>query len=75
MSFDPVVRLAGVSRVHGDGPRAVAAPPLLRARCDAGAAVLLVTHEPRYAGWTDRVVFLRDGAIADSAAAPLESAR
>jgi putative ABC transport system ATP-binding protein len=39
---------------------------LLRARCDAGAAVLLVTHEPRYAAWADRVVFLRDGMITDS---------
>ncbi|MFI7057188.1 ABC transporter ATP-binding protein [Streptosporangium canum] len=47
---------------------------LLRARCDAGAAVLLVTHEPRYAGWADRVVFLRDGEIVDSTL-PLESAR
>ncbi|MEV0585605.1 ABC transporter ATP-binding protein [Nonomuraea sp. NPDC050310] len=46
---------------------------LLRARCDAGAAVLLVTHEPRYAGWADRVVFLRDGRVVDSA--ELESAR
>ncbi|MFE0145987.1 ABC transporter ATP-binding protein [Nonomuraea sp. NPDC059007] len=48
---------------------------LLRGRCDAGAAVLLVTHEPRYAGWADKVVFLRDGEIADSTAVPLESAR
>ncbi|MBG0815372.1 ABC transporter ATP-binding protein [Planomonospora sp. ID82291] len=48
---------------------------LLRARCDAGAAVLLVTHEPRYAAWADRVVFLCDGEVADSTAAPLESAR
>lgn len=48
---------------------------LLRARCDAGAAVLLVTHEPRYAAWADRVVFLRDGEIADSTAVSLESAR
>ncbi|MEU8382574.1 ABC transporter ATP-binding protein [Streptosporangium sp. NPDC048865] len=48
---------------------------LLRTRCDAGAAVLLVTHEPRYAAWADRVVFLRDGEIADSTATPLESAR
>ncbi|MEU8384587.1 ABC transporter ATP-binding protein [Streptosporangium sp. NPDC048865] len=47
----------------------------LRARCDAGAAVLLVTHEPRYAGWADRVVFLRDGMIADSTDVSLESAR
>ncbi|MEV4221374.1 ABC transporter ATP-binding protein [Nonomuraea sp. NPDC049725] len=48
---------------------------LLRERCDAGAAVLLVTHEPRYAAWADRVVYLRDGAIADAAAVRLESAR
>ncbi|GAA2363397.1 ABC transporter ATP-binding protein [Nonomuraea africana] len=41
---------------------------LLRSRCEAGAAVLLVTHESRYAGWADRVVFLRDGQIVDSTA-------
>ena len=28
---------------------------------DDGTAVVLVTHEPRYAAWADRVVFLRDG--------------
>jgi putative ABC transport system ATP-binding protein len=33
-----------------------------------GSAVLLVTHEPRYASWADRVVFLRDGRIVDEAA-------
>ncbi|GGT20731.1 ABC transporter ATP-binding protein [Streptomyces purpureus] len=38
---------------------------LLRARCDAGAAGVLVTHEPRFAAWADRVVFLRDGAVVD----------
>ncbi len=48
---------------------------ILRARCDAGAAVLLVTHEPRYAAWADRVVFLRDGMIADTTDTPLASAR
>ncbi|MDX3106203.1 ABC transporter ATP-binding protein [Nonomuraea angiospora] len=48
---------------------------LLRTRCDDGAAVLLVTHEPRYAGWADRVVYLRDGAIVESSAVRLESAR
>ncbi|MGP4103900.1 ABC transporter ATP-binding protein [Nonomuraea sp. KM90] len=47
----------------------------LRARCDAGAAVLLVTHEPRYAAWADRVVFLLDGMITDSANGSLVSAR
>ena len=40
---------------------------LLRGRCDAGAAALLVTHEARHAGWADRVVFLRDGAVVDEA--------
>ncbi|GAB3885725.1 ABC transporter ATP-binding protein [Microbispora bryophytorum subsp. camponoti] len=48
---------------------------VLRQRADAGAAVLLVTHEPRYAAWADRVVFLKDGQIADSAAAGTETAR
>ncbi|MER7764820.1 ABC transporter ATP-binding protein [Streptomyces sp. NPDC097619] len=38
---------------------------LLRARCDAGAAAVLVTHEPRFAAWADRVVFLRDGQVVD----------
>ncbi|GGO84577.1 ABC transporter ATP-binding protein [Wenjunlia tyrosinilytica] len=38
---------------------------LLRARCDAGAAGVLVTHEPRFAAWADRVVFLRDGSMVD----------
>ncbi|MEV0827430.1 ABC transporter ATP-binding protein [Nonomuraea rubra] len=47
---------------------------LLRARCDAGAAVLLVTHEPRYAAWADRVIYLRDGLVAESRAVRLESA-
>ncbi|MBO3746343.1 ABC transporter ATP-binding protein [Streptosporangiaceae bacterium NEAU-GS5] len=48
---------------------------VLRERADAGAAVLLVTHEPRYAAYADRVVFLRDGEIADGADEPLEQAR
>jgi putative ABC transport system ATP-binding protein len=39
---------------------------LLRARVDAGAAGVLVTHEARHAGWADRVVFLRDGVVVDT---------
>ncbi|WP_326597984.1 ABC transporter ATP-binding protein [Streptomyces sp. NBC_01803] len=42
---------------------------LLRRRCDEGAAVVLVTHESRYAAWADRVVFLRDGTIVDQTVA------
>ena len=38
---------------------------LLRTRCDAGAAGVLVTHEARHAAWADRVVFLRDGLMID----------
>lgn len=46
---------------------------LLRARCDAGAAGVLVTHEARHAAWADRVVFLRDGVVIDETGAdPVE---
>jgi putative ABC transport system ATP-binding protein len=38
---------------------------VLRARCDAGAAAVMVTHEAGHAGWADRVVFLRDGKLVD----------
>ena len=47
---------------------------LLRARVDAGAAGVLVTHEARHAAWADRVVFLRDGEIVDTSG-PLDPAR
>ena len=40
---------------------------LIRARCDAGAAGVLVTHEPRYASWADRVIYVRDGLVVDEA--------
>ena len=47
---------------------------LLRARCDAGAAGVLVTHEARHAAWADRVVFVRDGVVVDeSGPAPVET--
>jgi putative ABC transport system ATP-binding protein len=48
---------------------------LLRSRCDAGAAGVLVTHEARHAAWADRVVFLRDGRMVDETGygAPAES--
>ncbi|MGO1057304.1 ABC transporter ATP-binding protein [Crossiella sp. CA198] len=38
---------------------------LLRARCDAGAAGVLVTHEARHAAWADQVIFLQDGRLVD----------
>ena len=45
----------------------------IRARCDAGAAGILVTHDPGWAAWADRVVRLRDGrieSITERSAAP-----
>ncbi|MCW2793022.1 MAG: macrolide transporter ATP-binding protein [Nocardioides sp.] len=50
---------------------------LLRARCDAGAAGVLVTHDARHAAWADRVVFLRDGLVTDESVyrAPEEALR
>ncbi len=45
---------------------------LLRARCDAGAAGVLVTHEARHAAWADRVVFVRDGVVVDESGADHE---
>jgi putative ABC transport system ATP-binding protein len=43
---------------------------VLRKRCDDGAAGILVTHEPRYAAYADRTIFLRDGRIVDSTGQP-----
>ena len=40
---------------------------LLRAHCDAGGTGVLVTHDAAHASWADRVVFLRDGRIAEQA--------
>jgi putative ABC transport system ATP-binding protein len=48
---------------------------VLRTRCAAGAAGVLVTHDARHAAWADRVVFLRDGVVVDQSgpAVPVES--
>jgi putative ABC transport system ATP-binding protein len=43
---------------------------MLRARVDAGAGGILVTHDARHAAWADRIVFLRDGRIVDQAEPP-----
>jgi putative ABC transport system ATP-binding protein len=44
---------------------------MLRARVEAGAAGVMVTHDARHAAWADRVVFIRDGRIVeDTGTAP-----
>jgi putative ABC transport system ATP-binding protein len=42
---------------------------MLRARIEQGAGGVLVTHDARHAAWADRIVFLRDGRVADRTAA------
>ena len=37
----------------------------LRTSCDAGRTAVLVTHDATHAAWADRVLYLRDGALAD----------
>lgn len=42
---------------------------MVRQRCDRdGTAVLLATHDPAVAGWADRVVYLRNGRLAERSA-------
>ena len=42
---------------------------VLAALARSGVAVVMVTHEPRFASWADRVVFLRDGKLVDESVA------
>lgn len=42
---------------------------LVRIRDEVGTAIVLVTHEPRFASWADRVVVLRDGEIVSESVA------
>ncbi len=42
---------------------------------ERGTAVVLVTHEPRFASWADRFVFLRDGRVVDETTSMLGVAR
>ena len=76
-------RVAIARAVVGDRPLILADEPtgaldtatgdhiieLLADRTTAGAAVVLVTHEPRIASWADRVVWLRDGEVVDEVSA------
>jgi putative ABC transport system ATP-binding protein len=43
---------------------------LMHAICKRGVAVVVVTHDAQLASWADRVVFLRDGCVADQTAPP-----
>jgi putative ABC transport system ATP-binding protein len=43
---------------------------LVRGACKRGVASVVVTHDAQLASWADRVVFLRDGQVADQTARP-----
>jgi putative ABC transport system ATP-binding protein len=43
---------------------------LVRAACRRGVAAVVVTHDAQLAAWADRVVFLRDGRVADQTMPP-----
>jgi putative ABC transport system ATP-binding protein len=43
---------------------------LIHAACQRGVAAVLVTHDAQLASWADRVVFLRDGRVADQTRSP-----
>jgi putative ABC transport system ATP-binding protein len=43
---------------------------LIRMACQRGVAGVVVTHDAQLASWADRVVFLRDGRIADQTSPP-----
>jgi putative ABC transport system ATP-binding protein len=43
---------------------------LIHTYCKRGTAAVVVTHDAQLASWADRVVFLRDGRVADQTAAP-----
>lgn len=45
---------------------------LLRSQIGARSGGVLVTHDPRYAAWADRTVFLADGRLVSGTPAPAE---
>jgi putative ABC transport system ATP-binding protein len=63
LANDPAVILADEPTGELDGVTAQRVLDLLRARADAGAAVLVVTHSPQVAAVADRELRLRDGRV------------
>jgi putative ABC transport system ATP-binding protein len=48
-----------------DSVNAEAVMRLIHEACKRGVAAVVVTHDAQLASWADRVVFLRDGRVAD----------
>jgi putative ABC transport system ATP-binding protein len=64
LANDPPLILADEPTGELDEATAERVLALLRARADAGAAVLIVTHAPAVAAGADREIRLRDGVVA-----------
>jgi putative ABC transport system ATP-binding protein len=65
LANDPAVILADEPTGEIDGPAEASVLRLLRARADAGAAVVIVTHSPAVAAAADRTVALFDGRVVE----------
>jgi putative ABC transport system ATP-binding protein len=65
---DPRLVLADEPTGNLDSASGAIVMSLLRKVVDGGQTVVMVTHDPRAASLADRVVFLRDGAIAGTVA-------
>lgn len=70
LANDPPVLLADEPTGELDEVTARRVLALLRDRASAGAAVLIVTHDPEVAGAADREIRLRDGRIDTAAQGP-----
>jgi putative ABC transport system ATP-binding protein len=66
LANDPPVILADEPTGEVDGAAEAAVLALLRARADAGAAIVVVTHSPAVAAAADRTVALFDGRVVET---------
>jgi putative ABC transport system ATP-binding protein len=71
----PLVILADEPTGEVDGGAEAAVLNLLRARAEAGAGIVVVTHSPAVAAGADRTVTLLDGRVADRALLDLRESR
>lgn len=63
----PAVVLADEPTGALDSAATAAVIDLLRAACDEGQTILMVTHDPSVAAAADRVAWMRDGTVRDAA--------
>ncbi len=72
---DPDVLLCDEPTAALDSKSAAEVMRILRARADAGRAVVVVTHDPRLTAYADRVIRVADGRIVEDRATTPEERR